>query len=367
MFIFKQFYSFLLSIALLLPFTVFSNDTEGCKFSNKSSQCLLFSASGFLFDNDLFDRFVNDDRNYSYGVFWNWNNKLARNHVFHTETIQQFILDDLFRRTDWKTEYAFQFGISNFTPDNLVNDKIEYQDRPYSNLLFVHSDVYKISPSYDVSIGAATTFGVIGTSIGGAIQSGWHSLLREISNDTEPVNPNGWHNQVSDGGELTARVAVSYNKKIKLSKRTDLAWSVDSSLGFYTYASAGAVFRFGTLSDNALPHEIVKLSSPVAATIKAFNEDVREQFFFAGIRQVHIGYNVLLQCQFKDSAFCLENNQIERNITEWSFGFKTPFFKFLDIGEHTNLTFSWHGRTAEHKLDKARNHHWGGLTFEWIH
>lgn len=358
----------ILLISLLVSFSSFAFSDESCRVDNKDSCFWLFShVDSFTFDNDMFAH-GNDDQNYTYGLAWNWGDKMARRHFFHTETTQNILFDvlGLSKGYENRTRYALQVGLTNFTPDALASRDVVDDDRPYASLVYVHSDIYKLLDERS-SVGIGTTFGFLGISLGGEIQATWHRILRQVLDQDRPVNPEGWDNQISDGGELTAMLDISYHCKPPVRHSTiDAALSLDGAIGYYTFASFGGVMKVGRINKNIPAHDVSKLAKPISADDKLQLDGARiprELFFFVGARQVFMFYNALLECQFRDSNFCLDDSEIRHDFYEWSFGVKFPFKKYF---ENTNMTISWHGRSKEHELEKARSHAWGSLTLEWI-
>lgn len=356
----------LLLVGLLaISNTAFSDENElsgeKCKLLELDSCYWLSSADAFLFDNDIFaSDGNNDDQNYTYGLIWSWNHDKAIRHAMHTDTLQKKLIG----YDSTRNMYGFQAGIVNFTPDELSNSGIEFQDRPYASLVFVHSDVFRTTKSDDgsfkSSLGVGVTYGVAGLNIGRALQSGLHAAIRKISNDDRPVKPMGWDHQVSDGGEFTGKIDVSYHYRIRpINKRLDTVLFSQASLGYYSMARVGGVVKYGDiLIKNTPAHSVTQLGNPVSAGTELVSESWKERFVFIGVNQVYMGFNMFLQCGFRSSDFCLENDQLEPSFYEWSAGYKWG-------DDDSSWKISFHGREAEHRLEKRRHHKWAGITYEF--
>ncbi|MBX2822912.1 MAG: lipid A deacylase LpxR family protein, partial [Rhodothermaceae bacterium] len=85
-----------------------------------------------------------------------------------------------------------------------------------------------------------------------------------------------------------------------------------------------------------------------------------EFFIFGGLTGRLVGYNALLQGQFKDSVYTLDANQLNRTILEFQVG---PVISFpLSKSRRLGIGYLFSGRTAEFSGPFERTHSWGSLS-----
>jgi hypothetical protein len=194
--------------------------------------------------------------------------------------------------------------------------------------------------------------------------------LRASSGEPRPYDPLGWGNQISDGGEFTALYRVSYERRLLGDpsgpgrKNFQVSGGGQVSAGYYTNATLLSMARWGWFDSDFWEF------SPGATNIATQNtgsgsrrQPTGELFLFAGLRPRIIGYNALLQGQFRSSAHTLSASEIERLQLEWDLGV-AGFIRPL------RLQLVWNflpGRSAEHKKAEARAHSWGSLmaVYSW--
>ena len=95
-----------------------------------------------------------------------------------------------------------EYGLFGFTPENITLAEPQQNDRPYAGLVYVASTREHYQPMSNVSWQSTLTLGILGLDIVGELQKGVHSI-------TGSDQPRGWDNQISEGGELTARYSVA--------------------------------------------------------------------------------------------------------------------------------------------------------------
>ena len=286
----------------------------------------------------------------------------------------------------------FDVGDSAFTPSKEflhVTDALPW-DRPYANLLFVsvRRDVAKAARTAGSALTprrartTELTAGMLGLGIGEAAQKWIH---RHVSRD---VTPGGWRHQISEGGEPTLRYRRTQkwlladrpigggSPTTQAPRRFDFRASLEESVGYYTYASAGLQMRLAPIP------RLTRIESSwwmadhapnpnVLAPEQASAEKDKELFFTAGISGDYWLYNALMQGQFRDSTVALK------------FGEPRPGIATLDrtvghanagvTGRLKNFSLSyavtWH--TAPFRgIDPfgkpvKRGHSWGGIYLSW--
>ncbi|QNP40515.1 lipid A deacylase LpxR family protein [Lysobacter solisilvae (ex Woo and Kim 2020)] len=341
------------------------------------------SFSSWHLDQDLFALGHNQDRNYTMGVRFVWQNDAARHKLAGKLLLP--LVDGI--DPSGAGAYAVSFGNSAFTPDDLRRSDVIADDRPYGSLLYWGASVVASdadAPERQASA-AKLVVGVLGLPISDWGQSGIHTAWRHFAGTPDPYDPKGWDNQISDGGEFTAMYQRSWLQRLPVSSRYfDAAQTVDAYAGYYTGASYAVVGKWGRFSKETTPFwEMIGDIDPQAdanmlaqlQTVPARSDQgavylgtvastgldpwyrIKEWYFTGGVRARWVGYNELLQGGFRDSRHTLSAGEIERWVGEASVGFNLTF----PLGRRLMLTCT--ERSPEHKLAERRSHRWCGINF----
>ncbi|MGD8484883.1 MAG: lipid A deacylase LpxR family protein [Thioalkalispiraceae bacterium] len=307
---------------------------------------------GVYVDQDLFIPFTNEDRDYTMGLAFEF---------FWSKDKGLYPLDDLVRKagkwldideSDKDIVYSFMLGTLAFTPDDLSDPDPIYDDRPYSSLIYLSNK--RVRADSEDALAAEVAIGLLGTGLAYEVQSEFHDWYRDFDNSDEPVEPMGWDNQISDGGELTFRVSVSHSRlypQFSIPGRFDISSTVGLSLGFQTNASFSGAVRFGSIKSPfwSLPYDPVKSATFLPSK-------PRDQWYFWSALRVHlIGYDALLQGQFRDSEVTYASDEIEHLVYDGAFGFT------MGIGK-SQFTFSANTKTSELK-HTDRTQTWGSVNY----
>lgn len=264
-----------------------------------------------------------------------------------------------------------EIGISAFTPDDLRSSQPQYDDRPYASILYLISRNQTVSRDTRSALTSDLSLGVLGLSIADAIQTSIHETLQDFPGDT-PYSPNGWHLQISDGGEPTFRYSLTWQNLLGDAQYWDLQWLKQVNVGYYTNAAAGAALRIGRIESPWWAFTSAPIAESVLALSNAQPEEMPppsspprkakpwELYFFAGANARLWVYNAALQGQFRDSAVTVASNDIERLTGEYQLGI-TGSFAFR--GTWHSITYAYARRTAEFDAPEARAHAWGGLYY----
>lgn len=308
------------------------------------------SGIGIYIDQDLFVPFTNEDRDYTMGVavefFWAKDEGL-------------YPFDNLVRQTaellgmkgkENDIVYSFMLGTLAYTPDDLSNPLPIYTDRPYSSLIYLSNK--RVRADNKMAIAAEVLLGIIGTNFSRDAQSAFHSLYRDIAGTTEPVEPRGWAHQISNGGELTMRLRLS-NSRLQFFEAGvwDLATTVGLSLGFQTNISTSLAFRLGDIKSQfwSIPFDPVSRGSFLPDSAK------NEWYFWTALRAHLVGYDALLQGQFKRSDVVFSSDEIEHFVYDGAVGFTLGFDK-------SQLTLSANFKSPDLKLT-SRKQVWGSINY----
>ena len=308
------------------------------------------SGIGIYIDQDLFVPFANEDRDYTMGIavefFWEKDKGLYPFDNLVRQTAELLGMEG----TEKNIVYSFMLGTLAFTPDDLSDTQPIFNDRPYSSLIYLSNK--RVRADDKNAIAAEVLLGIIGTNFSRDAQSGFHSIYRDIAGTTEPVEPQGWGHQISDGGELTMRLRLS-KSRLQFSEPGlwDLATTYGLSLGFQTNISASLAFRLGDIKSQfwSLPFDPVNRGNFLPAAPK------NEWYLWSAVRAHLVGYDALLQGQFRDSEVTFNSDEIEHFVYDTAVGLTLGFDK-------SQLTFSANMKSSDLKLT-TRKQVWGSVNY----
>lgn len=303
------------------------------------------------------------------------------------------------------TNHSFSFGNSAFTPSKarLAETSALLDDRPYASLLYLK--VRRSATRRDRAIVSDLTVGILGLGLGEWVQTEIHR--------GRDVLPGGWRNQISDGGELTAKYRVSPRwrlldafpkecrdlgrddagilAKLPASRRRacwpkagalpfgfDLSAAVEANVGYYTNAGGGLRARLGIVRSSWATferHAIADVRVAAEAPARRPGRGEKRGFFkgpdpfvqelyawFSGGMTVW-GYNGLAQGQCKPSGATLRFDPHS----------PAPLQRLTGDGQAgVTLRIRWLGFTGSYALQwltpsylgpNSRSHSWGGIYF----
>ncbi|WP_290650114.1 lipid A-modifier LpxR family protein [Aquisalimonas sp.] len=308
---------------------------------------------------------LSDDQNYTGGIGLTLAGDRARQYPFS--------LDPVLRGIDWLAQlhrlypeeaaqplHAFQIGLAAFTPDDIGIEEPILDDHPFGCLPFISNMRQRVFPEAAVSYQTTLMFGVLGTPLCKAIQRRTHRII-------DATEPRGWGNQISDGGEPTARWSLVRHQPLYLSqnehnggdKRLELSSALEGAAGLTTQLGAGLSGRWGRIQSpwwSFAPHHAEYVSFGGLATAAGYGSATRELYvYFGGVARWRL-YNALLQGQFRDSPVTFSRNELN------------PFVGEAWIGITADLTRRLQGslalrvRSREIRASRANTPFW--LTFE---
>lgn len=261
-------------------------------------------------------------------------------------------------------DYGLVFGHTAFTPDRLNDPDVITDDRPYASLLFLSAMRTTVDPHARRVVRSEFTLGMLGLDIARRVQTDIHRRNRRNNGPDAitPYDPLGWHHQISDGGEPTAKYTVSLSRAATESLWHDTSWHTEASAGYYTNVAVGAQVRAGylrspfwALNSNPLTVGNQRADGKSARDLDA--ERAKRKFELAGFaagRLRAVGYNVLLQGQFRHSDFVMSSADIARVILEGEAGITAA------VGPCTGIA-TVARRSSEYRLGVSRAHTYGGL------
>jgi len=300
-------------------------------------------------DNDLFvGREL--DRDYTGGFAVTIDGQAAHDGFLSLDPVLGAI-DGLVSPDEENVYYARQFGFMAFTPSDTLTAAPQPDDRPYASLLFTSNGRVRVDADNRGAWTSSFTFGLLGMSAAEDIHTAVHKLV-----GSEP--PQGYDNQISAGGEPTARYTLA-RQRLWIADPTgtfDVKTTVQGSVGYLTEASAAIsvrVGRFDTPWWSFAPELTDYIAAPVPVEARGVQ---RELYLFFGARVEARAYNAFLQGQFRDSAVTYSYDEIEPIVGVAWIGVVTQIF------EQTQLSYTLNYQTAELREGKAaREAIWGGV------
>ena len=307
---------------------------------------------GLYIDQDLTVPFLNEDRDYTMGI--------AAEFFWQDKNAGLYPLDGYLKRLgkwlglhDKQDEVvrSFMLGSVTYTPDDLANPNPIFDDRPYASLLYFSNK--RVRANRTNAVGLEFQLGLLGASVSGNIQTALHQFWRDTTGDSSPVDPEGWEHQISQGGEPTLRIRAN-NSQLLFEERGiwDIAGSSGLTLGYQTNINLGIAVRFGKLASPSwtLPFEPVNRGNFLPSLAG------NEWYGWAVYRLRLVGYDALLQGQFRDSNVTFTWDEIEHVLHEGGIGFTFTY-------QPLQFTLAINGKSPELKFGQDhRNHFWGGMT-----
>lgn len=303
-------------------------------------------------DNDLFAPPGSSDRDFTGGIALTYSTESDAAYWQPLDVPLGKIDRSLTRGTLARTAdtTSFELGFYGFTPDITEQVHIVENDRPYASLIYVSASRMYLLANGD-SISTALTFGILGADLVGSVQNELHRWF-----DNKPVK--GWHNQISEGGELTARYQIAYhhywNSELSSARYKT---TVFSSAGYLTEVGVALSTRHGLINspDHRFNPELISYGERVNDAVVTSHQG-RESYFWGGIALKARLYNAFLQGQFRDSAHTLDYKDLRPLIAEAWLGYT------LTIGQQYKASYVLRAQSSELQGGVGdRSHVWGGI------
>jgi hypothetical protein len=310
-------------------------------------------------DNDAFAAQSRRDRDYTAGLSFTFYDVSGRR---LTAPVRE-----LLRWMDQRTGFAqnarcegvtqrteiSDFGLVLFSPDEIGRiDRT--RDRPYANLLYFSSSHYALNAEQSGMSQSTMTIGVLGTPAAEALHRSVHKLLGS-------QDPRGYSQQISDGGELTARYSVARHSLLSMGSgrpQYDLGMTLEGSVGYLTEGAVGVGLRWGRISSpwwSSVADHADYDSQPSLAIVGAAAR--KDLYVSTGIKVRARAYNAFLQGQFRDSDAAFSAAELQPIIREAWLGV------VADLGDF-RLSYTLRFQSAEIKTGEgARELRWAGLAF----
>ena len=309
------------------------------------------TSRSFAFDNDILVP-GSRDQDYTYGLNLTFTGIGSESHWASAHGVLGWI--------DQQTGFValapesihsskVEYGLFGFTPEDISLSDARDGDRPYASLVYVSSSTERYQPQKQVSWQSTLTLGFLGLGIVGDVQDIVHRSL-------DGKRPQGWDNQISEGGEPTARYSLARQQLIyQNASNLEIKSTVQGSIGFITEASWSLSLRAGNIQT-----PWVSFNPELASYGEKSNPGdvgkVSEQYFWTGVSVKARAYNAFLQGQFRSSELDYNSDELNHGIIEAWMGYTVA----LDDGY--SFTYSIRGHTSELKQGVGdRDVLWGGL------
>lgn len=312
------------------------------------NECSLNLVSAQL-DQDLFlEPFpgVNEDRDYTMGLFFSFSSCRKNASWFSGHEVQHFLLDML-SIGDAQTQYLYStaFESITYTPDDLTAVAPIFEDKPYSSVLQVTNSLVAFKNKARSATEVNLSLGFLGLPISEWTQRLLHQIVRHAADSEEPFDPEGWNNQISNGGEPTAKLGLTWFYRQDLRPNwLDVVYSAGATIGYQTGAHAGVTARFGLLNKQKPVWQ-----TGVTGSYHAQRGPGRELYGIVANRVNFIGYNALLQGQFRSNPHELSSSEIERFVFENTLGIGWQ-------NGRNDWLFSCTRRSSDFDLAERRDH-----------
>jgi hypothetical protein len=195
------------------------------------------------FDNDVLVP-GGRDQDYTYGINFTQTGEHVRNALVSLNTPLLTLdswLGNEHKSLGLQETFSREIGVFGFTPEDISISQANPNDRPYASLVYLSSSREQIDLVDNVAWKSTLTLGALGLSLVGELQDVVHDI-------TNSEKPQGWNNQISDGGELTGRYVIARQKYFdNFSDNLEVKSTIQASVGYLTEASWSLSFRRGTI------------------------------------------------------------------------------------------------------------------------
>jgi hypothetical protein len=208
--------------------------------------------------------------------------------------------------SDGPSQRALQLQVIAFSPGDLEADRVIENDRPYASLWAVTSASQRVSPDERSATFASITIGVIGLPFAEDV----HRAVHRAS--SSPI-PRGYGNQISDGGEPTAKLTVANRHLVSgggIHRGTDLWVTYAASVGYLTEISISAAYRLGQRGTPWWSSGGGLFDYGPAPALRVDSRGL-DSHVELGVGLRARAYNAFLQGQFRHSAQRLGWSQLE--------------------------------------------------------
>lgn len=306
----------------------------------------------FALDNDILVP-GHRDQDYTYGVNFTQTGAQVKDAIISLNkplnTLDTwFGLDAASNQVEQR--YTREIGIYGFTPEDKSVKAPNHRDRPYAGLVYLSSGREQIDWAKGSAWKTSFTLGVLGSALVGNLQNQVHKY-------TGGERAQGWDNQISEGGELTARYMVAHQQQLHWGgDKLEVKSTIQGSIGYLTEASWGLSFRRGLINSNWSSFNPDLTSYGERSSYNSNTRQVTEHYLWGGFALKLRAYNAFIEGQFRDSAVTYNRSQLNSALVEGWLGYTVAF------PNGVRLSYVMRGHTSEVRDGVgARNLLWGSL------
>ncbi|MFK7732212.1 MAG: lipid A deacylase LpxR family protein [Pseudomonadales bacterium] len=315
-----------------------------------------YNSWSFAFDNDVLVP-GSRDQDYTYGLSATLSSETAPKSPWSLDTPLQWIDQhsgfsslDLMLGGQVRT-YSTELGLYGFTPENISSEAVSAGDRPYASLLYLSNSREYEGTSSNTVWRSTFTVGILGLDLVGDLQNEVHAVIGS-------EEAQGWRNQISDGGEPTARYSVARQRLWSSGySNVEIKTSVQGSIGYLTELSYGVSVRVGHIATRWQSFNPELASYREHSVPVLIGKGFQESYFSVGIAIKARAYNAFLQGQFRDSTVEYGSGDLNHALVEAWVGYTHIF------ANGYRVSYTVRGHSSELKRGVGdRNVLWGGLT-----
>jgi len=257
-------------------------------------------------DDDFFNfRGEGTDRGYTSGftinIYYRKNNKP----VFPTNLLMKISekADNL---------YGYSLSQSLWTPNNITNKEIQYNDYPYAAVVLLSNFLISADPEKKQKLSTRLSLGAIGKfAFGKEVQTWFHRMIRY-------QEPNGWDNQVKT--DILLDYSIEFEKLVfNPCPNLEITGSAAGNFGtFINSADIGIQIRAGLL-DNYFNNSFFDKTKKLKG-----NKRNSHFYVYAKINGCGIMDNAALEGGFfthNKSPYVIPKDNINRAILRYEYGF----------------------------------------------
>lgn len=313
-------------------------------------------------DNDALVSGGGLDRDYTGGIGFTLSGTRATAYMLSLDNWRESLtklisIDALYNKQARFSLHSFSFGLTLFTPGNLSTAAPIFNDHPYASYLYISNTEAMVVPKSNIVYQTILSIGFLGLDLAGDVQKSLHKALGA-------EKPLGWDNQISSGGELTAKYTLSAQKLIARVEgsqyaKHELKITSEANVGFVTNVALGFNWRWGRITTpwwSFNPH----LSDYINMGVPVVNETEKthapEVYLWVGGNVQYRIYNAILQGQFRDSAVTFDDDEIEKVTAEFTLGVA------IELYDDLRVSIFQRTRSAALKLPNAPRPQWFGFT-----
>lgn len=290
------------------------------------------------------------DQDYTYGFNFTYSGKGATETWLSLDKLLNALNNSIGLDESGIYNHSVEMGWFGFTPEDISLRSPNHTDRPYASLIYLSSSREQIDFSQQVAWASTLTLGVMGLNWAGSFQN----TLHEQINATQA---RGWHNQISYGGELTARYSLARQQYLgRVFGNTEIKSTLHASAGYLTEVSWSLSFRSGKYHTAWSSFNPELASYGERSTYTTNTHALAESYLWGGISFKARAYNAFLQGQFRSSPVSYDADELNPLLMEAWLGYTYAF------SHGYRLSYVIRGHTSEIKHGRGdRNLLWGGL------